>query len=66
MAKRVLTTLVDDLDGASPADETVRFALDGAEYEIDLTMAHADEFRAAMNRYVGAARRLSSRRVKAG
>lgn len=66
MAKRVLMTLVDDLDGSSAADETVRFALDGAEYELDLTAAHAAEFRSAMNLYVGAARRLSGRRLKAG
>ncbi|MGY1827014.1 histone-like nucleoid-structuring protein Lsr2 [Blastococcus sp. SYSU DS0541] len=62
MAKRVLTSLVDDLDPSSAADETVRFALDGVEYEVDLTSAHAAEFRSAMNVYVGAARRLSGGR----
>jgi nucleoid-associated protein Lsr2 len=36
MAQRVTVALEDDLDGG-PADETVRFAFGGAEYEIDLS-----------------------------
>ena len=36
MATKVLTTLQDDIDG-SDASETVRFALDGVEWEIDLS-----------------------------
>ena len=40
MASRTTVTLVDDLDGET-ADETVEFGLDHAEYEIDLTSAHA-------------------------
>jgi hypothetical protein len=35
MAQRVQTLLIDDLDGGEAAG-TVRFGLDGAEYEIDL------------------------------
>ena len=35
MAKETITRLIDDLD-KSDADETVRFGLDGIEYEIDL------------------------------
>ena len=35
MAQRVQIILEDDYDGGT-ADETVSFALDGAEYEIDL------------------------------
>ena len=35
MAQKITVTLEDDLDGG-PADQTVRFGLDGAEYEIDL------------------------------
>lgn len=66
MAQRVETVLVDDLDGVSVAAETVQFALDGVAYEIDLSAAHAAEFRAALNAYVGAARRRSVRRRKAG
>lgn len=53
MAQKVV--LVDDLDG-SAADETVTFAVDGSVYEIDLSKKHAKELRAAVARYVEAAR----------
>lgn len=66
MAQRVETVLIDDLDGVSLADETMRFGIDGAVYEIDLTARHAAELRASLNAYVGAARRLASNRLKAG
>ena len=56
MAQKIQTLFVDDLDG-SAAEGTVRFGLDGAEYEIDLNAEHAQELRAALARYVGAARR---------
>jgi hypothetical protein len=59
MATRVTTTLIDDLDPTQTADETVRFALDGAEYEIDLSKAHADDMREALREFVRAGRRLS-------
>ena len=35
MAQKVQTLLIDDLDGGE-AETTVRFGLDGTEYEIDL------------------------------
>jgi hypothetical protein len=57
---------VDDLDGSISADETVRFAIDGEDYEIDLSAVHAAELRYSLNIYVGAARRLRARRLKAG
>ena len=56
MAQKVQVQLIDDLDG-SDADGTVRFGLDGTEYEIDLSAGHAQELRGALARYVGAARR---------
>ena len=40
MAQKVQVLLTDDLDG-SAANETVRFRLDGTEYEIDLNAKHA-------------------------
>jgi hypothetical protein len=46
MAQKVTVALEDDLDG-SPADETVRFGLDGAECEIDLSEKNARLPRAA-------------------
>ncbi len=41
MAQKIQTLFIDDIDG-SEAEGTVRFALDGAEYEIDLNAKHAD------------------------
>jgi len=56
VAQKVQTVFVDDLDG-SEAEGTVRFGLDGAEYEIDLNAAHAGALREAMAPYISAARR---------
>ena len=56
MAQRIQTLLIDDLDGGE-AETTVRFGLDGAEYEIDLSAKNADALRNAVTRYVDAARR---------
>ncbi|GAA4836921.1 hypothetical protein GCM10023201_27320 [Actinomycetospora corticicola] len=61
MATRTTVTLVDDIDGGT-AEETVGFGLDGAAYEIDLSAANAGELRAALERYVAAARRTGGRR----
>lgn len=57
MAQKVQTLFVDDLDG-SVAEGTVRFGLDGTEYEIDLNAEHATALRNALAAYVGAARRV--------
>lgn len=43
MAQKVKIILEDDLDGG-PADETVRFGLDGGSFEIDLSSANAPVF----------------------
>lgn len=59
MAQTVKIILEDDLDGG-PADETVRFGLDGAQYEIDLSTDNADKLRAAIRPYVGQARRAQT------
>ena len=56
MAQKIQTLFIDDLDG-SEAEGTVRFGLDGAEYEIDLNAEHAPALRDALASYVGAARR---------
>jgi Lsr2 len=57
MAQKVQTLFIDDLDG-SEADGTVRFGLDGTDYEIDLNTEHAQELRDALARYLGASRRI--------
>ena len=67
MAQKIQTLFIDDLDG-SDAEGTVRFGLDGTEYEIDLNAEHAQELRDALTRYVSAARRAggSARRPARG
>jgi hypothetical protein len=57
MARKVHVQLIDDLSGED-ADGTVRFSLDGADYEIDLTAAHAAELRGMLEKYVAQGRRL--------
>lgn len=56
MAQKVTVSLQDDLDG-SPASETVRFALAGAEFEIDLSDQNASTFRRQLSPFVEHARR---------
>jgi hypothetical protein len=58
MAQKIQTLFVDDLDG-SDAEGTVRFGLDGAHYEIDLSSAHAEELRSALAPYAKAGRRVT-------
>ncbi len=56
MAQKIQTLFIDDIDG-SEAEGTVRFSLDGAEYEIDLSAEHARALRDALVPFVAAARR---------
>jgi hypothetical protein len=70
MAQRIQTLLIDDLDGGE-ADGTVRFGLDGTDYEIDLSAAHSDELRQALAEYIPHARRAggtarSAARIRRG
>ncbi|MFC0101284.1 Lsr2 family protein [Micromonospora marina] len=51
MAKQIIHKLVDDLDGGD-ADETVKFALDGVQYEIDLSASNAGKLRDVFAPYV--------------
>jgi hypothetical protein len=56
MATKIAVALEDDLDGG-PADETVRFRISGAEYEIDLSKKNAKTFRAGVAPFVEHARK---------
>src|SRR5262249_15464719 len=58
MAQRVTIEMMDDLDG-SQADETVRFAVDGNAYEIDLSQKNAAEIRRTFDRYIEHARKAA-------
>lgn len=64
MATCTVIELIDDLDG-SEATETVRFALDGSEYEIDLAEQNAEARRAELTRFVEAARKEATRKAPA-
>lgn len=57
MAKTIITTLVDDIDG-SPADSTTTFALDGVSYEIDLSAENKTKLEKALADYLKAGRRI--------
>jgi hypothetical protein len=61
VAQRTQILYVDDIDG-SGAEATVRFGVDGADYEIDLNKKHADQFAKAIRPYIDAARKVSSSR----
>src|SRR5438094_10662785 len=76
MAQKITVALEDDLEGG-PADETVRFELGGAEYEIDLSKKNATAFRKQLAPYIEHARkagrgqrrrsvRTSSSRLRSG
>lgn len=62
MAQKTIVTLIDDLTGEE-ADQisTVKFALDGVSYEIDLADHNAAALRDALADYVAAARRTGGR-----
>jgi Lsr2 len=60
MATKITIVLEDDIEGG-PAEETLRFGLDGREYEIDLSSTNAAAFRQQIAPYIEHARRAGSR-----
>lgn len=64
MAQRIQVILIDDITGGD-ASETVNFALDNVQYEIDLSAQNAAELRRDFEKWVTAGRRVSSRRGSA-
>lgn len=64
MAKTYVRT--DDFDKRTPADTTIKFSFDGARFEMDLTHANADKFRAAVQPYIEKATALGSSGGNAG
>lgn len=72
MAREVIEQFVDDLDGSDKEVSTVKFALDGRAYEIDLSADNAEDFRNLFTPYINAGRKerasltqASSRAAKA-
>lgn len=68
MARKTTIVLEDDLTGGLLAEGdggTVSFSLDGQTYEIDLSAENSAQLRADFQRYVDAARRITSPRGSA-
>lgn len=62
--KKQITQLVDDLDGSviENGGSTVRFALEGRQYEIDLSSSNAERLRSALAPFIAAGRAASGTR----
>lgn len=65
MASIVSVIVTDDIDGTEGA-KTVTFGVDGVAYVIDLSEQNRGKLAEAMAPYVGAARKVSLRRSRAG
>jgi hypothetical protein len=65
MAQKIQTLFIDDIDGGD-AEGTVRFALDGNEFEIDLNGKHSNELRSTLDKYISHARRVGSAPRRSG
>jgi Lsr2 len=61
VATKVVTTLQDDIDG-SAAIETVNFALDGVEWEIDLSERNANRLRNSLSDFIEHGRKVGATR----
>ena len=62
MATKTTVLLIDDLDSSLEATETVRFALDNTQYEVDLSDEHIKELRSTFDQYIQHARRVGGQR----
>ena len=60
MAQQKTVRFIDDLDG-SDASGTFDFALDGRQYQIDLSEENAAKLRDALAPFIGAARKAGGR-----
>ena len=57
MARKIHVQLIDDLSGED-AQETIRFSIEGTDYEIDLAAENAAELRGTLERYAAKGRRM--------
>ncbi|MEP9414346.1 MULTISPECIES: histone-like nucleoid-structuring protein Lsr2 [unclassified Gordonia (in: high G+C Gram-positive bacteria)] len=66
MAKVQSVQIVDDIDGkVLDKYETVRWAIDGKEYEFDTSTKHAQQFRDAVAKYLEVSRTADAGRAVA-
>lgn len=61
MAQKEITEFIDDIDG-SPAERTFSFAVDGTDYEIDLSTENITEFKSAIGGFIESARKVKGSR----
>ncbi len=61
MVQKIRTLFIDDIDGTE-AEGTVRFGLNGTDYEIDLSAAHAADLRGALAPFIAASRKAAASR----
>lgn len=65
MAQKVEVEFVDDIDG-SPAEGTVKFALENKSWEIDLSPANKERLQDALAEFIKHGRRVTAAAVSAG
>ncbi|MEO9330320.1 histone-like nucleoid-structuring protein Lsr2 [Gordonia aurantiaca] len=59
MAKKEIVQVIDDLDGkVLDQYETVRWSLDGKNYEFDTSAKHAQQFRDSLQKYLEVSRQV--------
>jgi hypothetical protein len=63
--QKTIVQLTDDLDPSLEASDTIRFAVDNTEYEIDLSDEHINELRSTFDKYIQHARKVGGRRGSA-
>lgn len=64
MAQVVTRTMIDDIDGTE-AERTFTFAVDGTNYEIDLSAGNIAEFNASIGGFIESARKVGKASGKA-
>ena len=57
MAQKIITEFIHDIDG-SAAERTFTFAVDGTNYEIDLSADNIAEFKSAIGGFMESARKV--------
>lgn len=57
MSDKVTVTKIDDIDGATKAEATVKFELDSKAYEIDLSKRNNAKLRSILRPYIEAGRK---------
>ncbi|MGJ0120454.1 histone-like nucleoid-structuring protein Lsr2 [Williamsia sp. MIQD14] len=63
MAKKQIVQFIDDIDGKVLDEfETVRWSLDGRQYEFDTSPKHAQQFRDSLEKYAEVSRSVAGRR----